>query len=114
MRKKFSELSAAIDADPVRRARVESGKRAMYTVLALTELRNARGVTQRDVAGRIHSSQANVSRIEHEEDIYLSTLREYIEALGGHLELRAVFPDGEVIDIAPAPTMAMAASVASQ
>lgn len=109
-RRKFSDLRAEIDADPVRRAHIEEGKRAMSTVLALTELRNARGATQRDVAERIHSSQANVSRIEHEEDVYLSTLRGYVEALGGHLELRAVFPDGEVIDIAPVPTMAEAPS----
>ncbi|MDQ2784673.1 MAG: helix-turn-helix domain-containing protein [Chloroflexota bacterium] len=102
-------MSAEIDADPVRRARVESGKRAMETVLALAELRNARGVTQQDVAGRINSSQANVSRIEHEEDVYLSTLRAYIEALGGHLEMRAIFPDGEVIGIAPTPTIIVAA-----
>jgi hypothetical protein len=43
-----------------------------------------------------NTSQTNVSRVEHERDIYLSTLRGYIEALGGHLELVAVFPDQEL------------------
>jgi hypothetical protein len=49
-------------------------------------------------------TQANVSRIEHEEDVYLSTLRGYVEALGGQLELRAVCPgdyDDDVIEALP-------------
>ena len=41
-------------------------------------------------------TQAKISRIEHEEDLYLSTLRGYIMALGGELEIHAVFPDGKV------------------
>lgn len=96
MAKKFSVLAAAVNADPQRRARVEQQERAIDTVLALAELREAREATQRTLAGRMGVSQANVSRIEHEEDVYLSTLRSYVEALGGRLELRAVFPDGIV------------------
>jgi hypothetical protein len=38
-------------------------------------------------------SQGNVSRLEGRSDVYLSTLRSYIEALGGHLEIAAVFDD---------------------
>ncbi len=41
-------------------------------------------------------TQANISRIEHEEDLYLSTLRGYLAALGAELEVNAVFPDGKV------------------
>jgi hypothetical protein len=41
-------------------------------------------------------TQANISRIEHEEDLYLSTLRSYVAALGGELEVNAVFADGKV------------------
>lgn len=44
----------------------------------------------------MHVSQANVSRVEHQEDLYLSTLREYVAALGGELELTAVFPESRV------------------
>jgi hypothetical protein len=40
-------------------------------------------------------SQAQVSRIENQADLYLSTLRSYIAAMGGELQLRAVFPDGQ-------------------
>jgi hypothetical protein len=41
-------------------------------------------------------TQVNTSRIEHEEDLHLSTLRSYVAALGGELEVNAVFPDGKV------------------
>lgn len=44
----------------------------------------------------VEVTQANLSRIEHQDDLYLSTLRGYVEALGGRLELRAVFPDQTV------------------
>jgi transcriptional regulator with XRE-family HTH domain len=72
----------------------------MEDVLALAELRQACGTTQREVAESLNVSQANVSRIEHEEDLYLSTLRGYVAALGGELELRAVFPDRTVTLVA--------------
>ena len=52
------------------------------------------------MASTLGTSQANISRIEHQEDLFLSTLREYVEALGGTLELRAVFDD-ETVAIAP-------------
>jgi transcriptional regulator with XRE-family HTH domain len=68
----------------------------MLDALALAELRSQRGVTQQDVAGKLRVTQANISRIEHEEDLYLSTLRGYVAALGGELEVNAVFPDGKV------------------
>jgi hypothetical protein len=89
----WKNLQAAIDADPERRERVELEKRLMVDVQALTELRQARGVTQEVLASAWETSQANVSRVEHERDVYLSTLRTYIAALGGRLELLAVFPD---------------------
>jgi transcriptional regulator with XRE-family HTH domain len=92
--RKFSELRAPIEADPVRRVRVAQHVRAMHDVLALTELRRARGATQAAVAQTLDVSQANVSRLEHEEDVYLSTLRSFVGALGGRLEVNAVFADG--------------------
>ncbi|CCF82780.1 hypothetical protein NITHO_1560008 [Nitrolancea hollandica Lb] len=42
----------------------------------------------------IGTFQANVSRTEHHDDLYLSMLSSYVAALGGHLEVTAVFPDG--------------------
>jgi len=65
-------------------------------VMALAELRAQRQVTQRELADALDVTQSNVSRVEHEDDLYLSTLRSYVEALGGELQLRAVFEDGTV------------------
>jgi len=94
----FSELRAAINADPVRRIRSEEMSKAMVDALLLGELRSRRDCTQSDLANRLGVSQANVSRIEHVDDVYLTTLRGYVEALGGHLRLQAVFDD-ETVDI---------------
>jgi DNA-binding Xre family transcriptional regulator len=94
--KSFRELRARIDADPTRRERVEAQTQALLAVVKLAELREARQATQRELAGALEMTQANVSRIEHEDDIYLSTLRRYVEALGGQLEVHAVFPDETV------------------
>lgn len=99
MPKKFSTLSAPLKADPRQRERIEQQKRAIVTVLALGRLRESRAMTQRELADKMAVSQANISRIEHEEDVYISTLWSYVEALGGRLALRAVFADGS-IDIA--------------
>jgi DNA-binding XRE family transcriptional regulator len=92
----FSELADKIKADPVRRQEIETYKRAMRDVLTLAELRARKGVTQKELAASIGVSQANVSRIEHEEDLYLSTLRGYLAALGAELEINAVFPEGKI------------------
>ena len=51
---------------------------------------------QNTLAEILGMTQANISRIEHEEDLYLSTLRGYLAALGAELEVNAVFPDGKV------------------
>jgi DNA-binding XRE family transcriptional regulator len=92
----FAELAAQAKADPVRRERIATYKRAMLDALALADVRAQRGITQQEMAGELGMTQANISRIEHEEDLYLSTLRGYVAALGGQLEVNAVFPDGKV------------------
>jgi transcriptional regulator with XRE-family HTH domain len=99
--KKFEQLRSPLRADPERRARIEEYKRATYDALALAELREAKHMTQQQVAQSLGVSQANISRIEHEDDVYLSTLSSYVEALGGRLELTAVFPDGSVTLLEP-------------
>ncbi len=101
--KPFSELAAKVKADPVQRERIAVHKRAMRDAIALADLRARQALTQREVAGSLGVSQANVSRIEHEEDLYLSTLRSYVEALGGRLEVNAVFADGVVSLVAAEP-----------
>jgi DNA-binding XRE family transcriptional regulator len=68
-------------------------KQAIEDALELAELRRRRGVTQVQLADRLGISQGNVSHLERRNELYLSTLRDYVEALGGRLELAAVFPD---------------------
>jgi len=64
--------------------------------MLLEELRQARHMTQTKLAQSLGVNQSEVSKIEHRTDLYLSTLAEYVEALGGKLEIRAVFPDCEI------------------
>ena len=94
--KSFEILRRKVRADPDRTRRVAEHKRAILDALALAEAREQRNVTQKDIAEVLGVTQANVSRIEREDDVYLSTLRKYVEALGGRLELSAIFPDKTV------------------
>jgi transcriptional regulator with XRE-family HTH domain len=68
--------------------------------LRLGALRRRRGVSQTLVADALDVSQPNVSRLELQEDLRLSTLARYVAALGGDLELRATFGD-ETISLLP-------------
>ena len=90
----FSVFSERIKADPARRARVEARNRAVNRALDLAELRAQRDLTQHEVAATLGESQANLSRVERGRDPYLSTLHDDVAALGGRLEINAVFPDG--------------------
>jgi len=82
--------------DPEWDANVAERVRAIEDALALAELRQSRNVTQVQLAETLGISQGNVSRLEARSDVYLSTLRSYVEALGGHLEIAAVFGDERV------------------
>lgn len=82
--------------DPEWDANVAERVRAIEDALALAELRQSRHVTQVQLAETLGISQGNVSRLEARSDVYLSTLRSYVEALGGHLEIAAVFGDERV------------------
>ncbi len=62
----------------------------------LRQLREARERSQEDVAKELHINQAAVSKLERRTDMYLSTLRSYIEAMGGKLEIVARFPNQAV------------------
>jgi transcriptional regulator with XRE-family HTH domain len=73
----------------------------MEDALALGRLREACGTTQVELAGALGVTQANVSRIEHQDDLYLSTLREYVEALGGRLQVAAIFDDQTILLTTP-------------
>lgn len=76
---------------------------AMRDAATIADLRIRRDVSQVELAARLGKAQATVSATERREDVYLSTLREYIEALGGELEVTAVFPEERIpVRMAPA------------
>jgi transcriptional regulator with XRE-family HTH domain len=64
--------------------------------MALDELRTAREFTQAELSQVLRVDQGSISKLERCTDMYIGTLRRYIEAMGGSLQIRAVFPDGEV------------------
>jgi len=64
--------------------------------VSLGELRQARRLSQEVLAERLGTRQASISKLEGRSDMHLSTLRSYVEALGGTLELIARFPDRDV------------------
>ncbi|HXL23289.1 MAG TPA: XRE family transcriptional regulator [Candidatus Dormibacteraeota bacterium] len=64
--------------------------------IEMNQLRESRKVTQHQLAGKLKVTQAAVSRLERRADMHLSTLREFVRALGGQVEIRAVFRDGSV------------------
>ena len=77
----------------------QAGKKWVAAELArlpLAELRRARSLTQQRMSELLEIDQGAISKLEHRTDMYLSTLRSYVEALGGQLRLTAVFPDSEV------------------
>ena len=83
---------------PLDERRVATYKALMRAETSLHELRERRGVSQAVVAKALETTQPNISRIENEEDVYLSTLFRYVSALGGRVEVRAVFAD-EVVTV---------------
>jgi len=81
---------------PDRQQRIERRFQKDLAAMPLDQLRKAQEMTQLQLAGILGVNQGEVSKIEHRSDICVSTLAEYIEALGGRLEIRAVFQDREV------------------
>lgn len=81
---------------PESQARAHAKARAMRAEMPLNELRQARGLSQKMLAEVLHIQQPAVAKLEKRTDMYLSTLRSHIEAMGGELEVVARFPDGAV------------------
>jgi len=104
LEEKLKEIS------PKRREKIRARTRELVTrEMSLRELRHAVNKTQKTLARTLNMGQDGVSRLEKRSDLLLSTLRNYVEAVGGSLTLVAQFPDQEPIaiggfgDIAVAP-----------
>jgi hypothetical protein len=93
-RRNFNELRAKMS--PERRARNAAASKAMRAELPLQELRHARELTQATLADAMECGQDEISKLERRADMLVSTLRRYVEAMGGQLAIVATFPDGEV------------------
>jgi transcriptional regulator with XRE-family HTH domain len=97
MARNYRELQAKMD--PASRVDNERRVREELQRMALDELRSAKKLTQADLAEMLDVPQSSISRIEQRADMYLSTLRNYIHAMGGVLQIQAVFPDGGAVVI---------------
>jgi transcriptional regulator with XRE-family HTH domain len=94
MAKKLDDVMAALPAK--RRAKVEQRAQELAT---LKELRQAVEQTQEDLASALGVGQDAISRLEQRSDMLLSTLRRYVEGMGGSLELVAQFPNRPAVVI---------------
>lgn len=90
----FTELAEGLyERSPESRARVAEKVARLTEELGLADLRSRMEQTQADVAKAIGTSQSGVSRLERQQDLLVSTLRDYIAATGGQLRLVAEYPD---------------------
>ncbi|MGB6063379.1 MAG: XRE family transcriptional regulator [Desulfomonilaceae bacterium] len=94
MARKFAELREKMSDES--RARAHALYQKMAGEMALHELRRARGISQEELAKILRIKQPNVAKMEKRADIYISTLRAAIEAMGGTLDIVASFPEGKV------------------
>ena len=83
---------------PAQRKKVEDrAAQLIAEEMTLRQLRRARKLTQQKIAKSLHIGQEGVSKLEKRSDLLISTLRSYVEAMGGHLSLIAEFPDRDPV-----------------
>ncbi len=97
MAKSLNELRKHIKPEVQAAARAKAVD--IVAEMSLSETRKARGLNQSTVANKLNIAQSNISQMESRPDTLLSTLNQYIEALGGKLELYATFSDGQNVKI---------------
>ena len=91
----FSELTKGFTSE--RRARVAAKAAELREEMTLDELRKARSLSQEEMATTLDVGQPAVAKLEKRSDMHVSNLRRYVEALGGTLEITALFPDARVV-----------------
>ncbi len=94
MAKPFKLLREKMSLEAQRRSAAKTRK--MLEEMPLQELRQARALSQEQIAKTLRIRQSSVSKLERRTDMYISTLRNFIKAMGGDLEIIATFPDGSV------------------
>lgn len=94
MAKKFRDLVEQMPAE--RQARIALETQRLLDEMPLQDLRRALDLTQQQVAAALDINQVAVSKMESQTDMYVSTLRRFVEAMGGELRIVAHFPQGNV------------------
>ena len=97
MAKNFQGLRAGMSSGA--KAASDAEHRRLIEEMSLYQLRKARELTQTRIAEDLHMGQGDVSKLERRTDMYVSTLANYLQAVGADLEIRAVFPDGRTVRI---------------
>ena len=93
MARKYEELRRKVRARPGAAERIAARVAELEREASLAEIRKALELTQQQLAASLGLTQPGISRIENEADLFVSTLRNYVEALGGELEITAVFEE---------------------
>ena len=94
MATKFQKIRESMA--PERQERIRKRTQELLDELPLQELRQARELSQEELAEVLGLNQATISKLERRTDMYLSSLRRFVEAMGGELEITANFPEGRV------------------
>lgn len=94
MATKFRDVREKMSLE--RQDRIRNRTEELLGELPLQELRQARALSQEELAEVLGLNQATISKLERRTDMYLSSLRRFVEAMGGELEITASFPEGKV------------------
>ena len=94
MATKFRDVRERLS--PERQERIRERTQELLGELPLQELRQARALSQEELAEVLGLNQATISKLERRTDMYISSLRRFVEAMGGELEITASFPEGRV------------------
>src|SRR5271154_1619320 len=98
MARTLDDVIKGLPVDQQREVEAQAA-RLIEEEMTLRDLRKAHALTQERMAKALHISQDGVSRIEKRSDFLLSTLRSYIEAMGGKLRLVVEFPDRKPVTL---------------
>ena len=94
MATKFRAVRERMSAE--RQERIRERTQELLEEVPLQELRQARALSRDELAEVLGLNQATISKLERRTDMYLSSLRRFVEAMGGELEITASFPEGRV------------------
>lgn len=97
MAKSINEVRKKIKPEVKAAARAKAVN--ILVEMSLAELRKSQELSQAELAKSLNIAQPNVSQMESRPDALVSTLSQYIEALGGQLEIHAKFPNGQNVEI---------------